>query len=350
MQIETKICQNCQKEFPIEPEDFLFYQKIKVPPPTWCPECRMTRRMIWRNERTLYKRKCDAPGHDEELISVYSTDKNFKVYDQKYWWSDDCDFVEYGKNYDFEELFFVQFNELIQLVPSINLFVRNNINSPYVNYFADSKNSYMVIGGKDAEDTIYSNHIFSIKNSSDLYFVDKAELSYENLICKNSYHIFYSQNCENCMNSYFLYDCKNCSDCFGCVGLRNKSYCIFNKQYSKTEYEEKLKNFNLNSFSGLNEQKKIFDQFKLSYPRKFINANKTIEVSGDNILEAKNCKYAFDVLSGGSENSKFIFWSGQNMKDVYDGVGIGVQGEMLYEDSIVTLSVFKVMFSVLIWT
>jgi hypothetical protein len=38
------------------------------------------------------------------------------------------------------------------------------------------------------------------------------------------------------------------------------------------------------------------------------------------------------------------------MKDVYDGVGVGVQGELLYEDSIVTLSVSKVMFSAMIWT
>jgi hypothetical protein len=25
-------------------------------------------------------------------------------------------------------------------------------------------------------------------------------------------------------------------DCFGCVGLRNKQYCILNKQYSQEEY------------------------------------------------------------------------------------------------------------------
>ena len=30
----------------------------------------------------------------------------------------------------------------------------------------------------------------------------------------------------------------SCSDCFGCVGLRNKQYCIFNKQYTKEEYED----------------------------------------------------------------------------------------------------------------
>ncbi|MDI6602741.1 MAG: hypothetical protein QME57_01295 [Patescibacteria group bacterium] len=42
MNQEKCTCQNCKKEFVIEPEDFAFYEKIKVPPPTWCPECRLT--------------------------------------------------------------------------------------------------------------------------------------------------------------------------------------------------------------------------------------------------------------------------------------------------------------------
>lgn len=31
---ENRICQNCKNDFIIEPEDFVFYEKIKVPPPT----------------------------------------------------------------------------------------------------------------------------------------------------------------------------------------------------------------------------------------------------------------------------------------------------------------------------
>ncbi len=46
---ENKICQNCQKDFKIESEDFNFYEKIKVPTPTWCPECRMIRRFLIRD-------------------------------------------------------------------------------------------------------------------------------------------------------------------------------------------------------------------------------------------------------------------------------------------------------------
>ena len=36
MQPETKNCQKLQKDSIIEPDDFGFYEKMKVPPPTWC--------------------------------------------------------------------------------------------------------------------------------------------------------------------------------------------------------------------------------------------------------------------------------------------------------------------------
>ena len=33
-------------------------------------------------------------------------------------------------------------------------------------------------------------------------------------------------------------DVHHCRDCFGCVGLKRKQYCVFNKQYTKEQYEE----------------------------------------------------------------------------------------------------------------
>ena len=70
MNPETKICQNCKGEFVIEPEDFNFYEKIKVPPPTWCPECRMIRRLQWRNEHSLFRR-LNAEEGKNDLIKNY---------------------------------------------------------------------------------------------------------------------------------------------------------------------------------------------------------------------------------------------------------------------------------------
>ena len=59
---ENKTCQCCKQDFTIEPEDFDFYEKIKVPAPTFCPDCRMQRRFAWRNERALYHNVCAKTG------------------------------------------------------------------------------------------------------------------------------------------------------------------------------------------------------------------------------------------------------------------------------------------------
>lgn len=75
-----KNCKNCKKDFEITGEDLMFYERIKVPPPTWCANCRLIRRMSFRNERTLYKSTCQAEGHGEDMISTFSPEKPEIVY------------------------------------------------------------------------------------------------------------------------------------------------------------------------------------------------------------------------------------------------------------------------------
>ncbi|OGJ07120.1 hypothetical protein A3I95_02035, partial [Candidatus Nomurabacteria bacterium RIFCSPLOWO2_02_FULL_44_12] len=93
------VCQNCKGNFTIEPEDFGFYEKIKVPPPTFCPECRAMRRLVWRNERALYHNICAFSG--KKVVSMFSPDSGFTIYDRDIWWSDKWDPTAYGKDYDF---------------------------------------------------------------------------------------------------------------------------------------------------------------------------------------------------------------------------------------------------------
>ena len=106
--VETRTCRFCHGEFPITDTDMTFYEKISpsfdgrkylIPPPTLCPDCQQQRRLSFRNERKLYKRKCDATG--KEIVSIYSPDKPHKVYHQEYWWSDKSDPMSYGKGFDF---------------------------------------------------------------------------------------------------------------------------------------------------------------------------------------------------------------------------------------------------------
>ncbi|MBU1757580.1 hypothetical protein KKG31_00040 [Patescibacteria group bacterium] len=88
--IEQRVCAISSKEFVIFQSDLDFYEKISptfhgkkytLPRPTLCPEERQRRRLIWRNERKLYKRECDKTG--KSIISVYSKDHPYVVYDEK---------------------------------------------------------------------------------------------------------------------------------------------------------------------------------------------------------------------------------------------------------------------------
>jgi hypothetical protein len=67
--IETKICKQCNSSFEITDKDLEFYDKIsptfngekfEIPAPTLCSDCRQQRRIVWRNERKLYRRKDSA--------------------------------------------------------------------------------------------------------------------------------------------------------------------------------------------------------------------------------------------------------------------------------------------------
>jgi hypothetical protein len=126
--IESKLCKHCNSKFEITDKDLEFYNKIspnfngeifQITTPTLCPDCREQRRLSFRNERKLYKRKCDATGKD--IISIYSPDKQYKVYHQDYWWSDKWNVLNYGKDFDFNRSFFEQFNELLENVPKQNV-------------------------------------------------------------------------------------------------------------------------------------------------------------------------------------------------------------------------------------
>ncbi|HHD92486.1 MAG TPA: hypothetical protein ENL06_02590, partial [Candidatus Portnoybacteria bacterium] len=213
-QTETRICQNCGKEFTIEPEDFEFYEKIGVPAPTFCPDCRLQRRMMWRNERKLYKRKCDLCGKD--IISIYPPDAPFPVYCSKCWNSDKWDPMDYGREYDWDKPFFEQIEKLYKKVPHLSLMELNNTNCPFVNYAWFSNNSYMCFDLGYGEDMMYSKACHFVKDSIDCSYAKKIELCYECVEVEKSNHSSFLKNCENCLDSHFLTNCKNCSSCILC--------------------------------------------------------------------------------------------------------------------------------------
>ena len=318
MDQEIRNCQNCKKDFVIEPDDFAFYEKLKVPAPTFCPECRSQRRLSWRNERGLYKRKDNLTG--EDVISVFSSDKPFVVYGHKNWWSDNWDPLSYGRNYDFTSPFFSQFRELLEKVPALAITNINPSNSEYCSFADGNKDCYLCFAAGWNERSCYLTRVGFCKDSIDLLGCSKNELCYENVNCTDSYKLFFGQNCKNCTESYFLYNCRSCNNCIGCVNLISKSYCIFNQSYTKEEYEKKIKELGINSRKGLETVREEFNKILSQSIRKYANIVNSPNSTGDNIFNSKNCRMSFDILDK-CEDGAYLFHS-YDLRDNYDGMGM----------------------------
>lgn len=330
---ETRNCQNCSQSFLIEDEDFAFYKKIDVPPPTWCPECRLIRRLAWRNVRTLYKRKCDLCQKD--FIGVYAPDKPYTVYCSKCWWSDGWDAMQYGRDYGFSRPFFQQYGELMRAVPLVGRFVYEDtmVNSDYTNMADDLKDCYLVFVCGGCERCMYSDNSNFLNDSLDTSYAYKSELLYDSLNLRECYRVFYSRDSVSCRDSYFLDNCVGCSDCFGCANLRNKQYHIFNKPYSKDDYVQELERigFRPGSLMSVTTLRDRAHQVWERVPKKYMHGTHNMNATGDYVNNARDTFHSFYINN--AENIKFCAYLMyfNSVKDSYDWTQYGNNGELVYE-------------------
>ncbi len=301
--METKKCQNCKKDFLIEPDDFSFYEKMKVPAPEICPQCRQQIRMLFRNFKTLYKRPSSKSG--DMIVSVYSPDALFPVYSISQWWNDDWDPMTYGIDFNNQKPFFTQLSRLFNTVPRSATMNSQTENCEYSNQINQSKNCYLIFGGLDDEDCDYGHIVWNCRDSVDNLYLFKSESCYECIDCLNCNKLLYSEECDGCAESVGLFDCKGCLNCIGCVGLINKSYCVFNKQLTKEEYKQFVKENPLWDKQVVDKIKTEKEKLKRSLPERSFFGFRNSDVSGNHIYNAHNVHYSFDVKSG--EDSKFCF-------------------------------------------
>ena len=325
---QNVICQNCSGEFIIEPDDFSFYEKMKVPAPHVCPDCRFKMRAIFRNEMTLYTGlKCALC--EKNILSIYNPSSAYTVYCNSCYSSDNWDAGSYSMDYDFNRSFFEQYKELIYKVPKNNLYLTHAmgpiINSDYTNCIGGLKNCYLIFNSGEVEDSGYSRGLTSSVEVYDSYFAKSLEQCYENINCYNSNKLFWSQNAKNCVDSFLLLNCTNLINCFGCVNLNNKSYCYFNEQLTKEDYTAKISSLK-GSYKAMLDQLIKFEEFKLKFPRRVNNNLNALNLTGDYLFDCNDVQYSFE--GGGGENSKFTF-SARDFKDCHDILAYGIKGELL---------------------
>jgi Zn ribbon nucleic-acid-binding protein len=316
--METKNCQNCKKEFNIEPEDFLFYEKMKVPAPTWCSDCRMMRRMAFMNIFSLYKRNCDKCGVG--MVSMFHKDKPYIVYCSKCWWADEWSGTEFSIDYDNSKSFWEQLIELHKKTPfmAVDTLYSSLVGTTYTNYSSHLKNCYALCYADYCENSSYSEFLNGLHDSSDCYRVKESELLYGCVGMHKCSRAIFSEECDGCVNVNFSKNCYGCTDCFGCMNLRNKSYCVFNEQLTKEKYFEFMSKINLNSFSEVEKCIKQSREFWLKYPVRSTYGNSlNVNTSGDYVYESKNTHDAY--MATGAEDSRYVQWLSVGFtKDAYD--------------------------------
>lgn len=330
MNPETKHCQNCKGEFEITQDDEAFYRKIDVPPPTFCPDCRLQRRLSYKNERTLYKRACDKCKRN--IISIFPAGVKFPVFCPKCWYADDWGADEYGIEYDPSKHFFIQFRELMDRVPRMSIYVdlARTINSEYIHLTGPAKDCYLIFLADQNENCMYSYSIFFSKDLVDATKTWETTRGYELINCEKCYQTIFSRDCKNCVDVAFSKNCNNCTSCFGCINVSNKRFCFFNEQLSEEEYKIRTKEFFSGSFLKTQEAENKCEEFFKTFPVKYMHGTMNTDVSGDYIYESKNVKNSFQIV-GGTDNKYCQTLNMGPTSDSYDYSDWGNNATLMYD-------------------
>ena len=100
-------------------------------------------------------------------------------------------------------------------------------------------NSHNIHNSFDIKSGENSKFCFTIREAIDSYdscFTSELSECYQVMTGLGSNKVIGSQTIGDSHNVYYSDNCYSCNEIFGCYGLRKKSYCILNKQYSKEEY------------------------------------------------------------------------------------------------------------------
>ncbi|MBI2638631.1 hypothetical protein HYW83_03510 [Candidatus Peregrinibacteria bacterium] len=290
----AKICEVGNHPFELTTEDIAAYQKFGFEPLPICFPHQHQWRLAFRNDRFLHRRKCDLTG--ASIISMYPPDTPYPVYEREAWFSDKWDPFSYGRDFDFNKPFFEQFAELQKVVPRCSLFQANCVNSEYCNCTMYDKNCYLIFGGDFNEDCMYGSLPMHCKDSVDCDWTEQCQLCYFCAYSENCYGCRFTFRSKGCSDCAFIEDCIGCTECILSTNLRNKSFYIENKPYSKQEYFSKKAELLNGSFEQQTKMLKRFMELRQRRPVKFANILNGENVTGDIIFNSKNCRNCYECI------------------------------------------------------
>lgn len=353
----NKTCRHCSTVFQVTDKDLAFYSKISpvfngkkfdVPSPTHCPDCRQQKRLTFRNERHLYKRKCDMCK--KEILSAYPSGKVFPVFCLDCWWSDNWNAYDFGMDFDFDKPFFEQFKELQNVIPRRCLDVVHGTmeNSDFCNQDGHLKNCYLIFNSDYSEQCYYGKGINFCFNCLDSFKINDCEKCYECSNCKNCSFSTYLNDSYSCDDCHFSTDLIGCSSCFGCDNLRNQKYCFYNEKLSKEDYETRI-----SEIKSKKTNEKIWIEFLDKNKDKImrhIQSKNIQDCTGEYLINCKSCYNCYDCES--LEDSKYCTDLKRREKmsaNNYDISFFGAGVDFSYESTVTGLNTNQVLFTSHVW-
>jgi len=105
-------------------------------------------------------------------------------------------------------------------------------------YLENATNARFSFNCRENKDTAYLQDAWQMVDALDETEILKDERSYELQGCAFTNRCIVLRSCWTMTDCYYCDMCFSCSDCLGCFGLKQKQYCILNKQYSREDYLE----------------------------------------------------------------------------------------------------------------
>ena len=294
------------------------------------PQEQLRQVMAWYPNKRLYRRKSAKSGKD--IISVYAPTANFPVYSHEEWYAEN--FESRFLDIDVNRSFFEQFRELQRIAPVVALLSTQQENAEFCQDVENLKNCYLVFDAINCQDVYYSVRIYHSRSCVDVYWVMNSELLYDCVYMFSCYNTKYSFHCQEAVDSHFLFNCRNVKNSFMCSNLRNKQYCVYNKQCTKEEYETFVQNTHLSDYDVIQKFKSEFLQMmsRTPIPRSFLENCENVEgnymknsqnvVRGFESFNVKDCENIFQC-SGGM-NIVGSFMCNDRVEHCFQSVATGI--------------------------
>ena len=200
--------------------------------------------------------------------------------------------------------FITEFRKLYLKSPQCGSWTRASENCDYGDITTVSKDCYMCFNSGNCRDSHFCEDSRALKDCIDMAYCEECELCYECTDCDGCYSCDFCQDCANCNDIHFCYDLRRCKNCIGCVGLRDKEFCIFNEQLNEEEYRKKKKKLDLDNKNGIEFIEEKVRELSKTIPRMYVHQRDTTKCTGDYIYHSKNCHMCFDTRH--TEDSLYI--------------------------------------------